>query len=174
VTRMELEAPKGVVASDDDGGLTIRIVRDRILGLVSVALGTAMAGLSYTMSDPSWTTWLLYAMDVVIIYAGLAWLLGTRIVRVDAHRVTSRLWPLPLVPRNVSIDRTELDRVELISGRRGTYGAVAELVDGRSRLLAAFRDSDKTARAAATYVVERVRAALSPAHPATGVATPPE
>ena len=171
---MELEPPKGITVTDENGVLTIRIVRDRILGLVSIVLGSSMAALSYAMSDPSWTTWFLYAIDAVIVYAGLAWLLGTRIVRIDAHRVTSRLSPLPLVPRNVSIDRTELDRVELVSGRRGTYGAVAELVDGRARLLAAFRDSDKTARVAATYVVERVRGVLSSPHPATGVATPPQ
>lgn len=158
---MELQPPPGVAVTDDAGVLTIRIVRDRLLGVISIVLGVAMVGLAATTGDRSWTSFVLYAMDLVIVYAGLAWLLGTRIVRVDAHRVSAALRPLPLVPRNVAIDRANLERVELIEGKRGkAFGVAAFQIDGTVRLLAAFRDSDKTARAAASFVVQAIRAAL--------------
>jgi hypothetical protein len=157
---VELEVPPGITVARDAGGLTIRIVRDRLTGLVWLAAGAVMAGLQVGFAELDWSNAALFAIDAVLIYAGLAWLLGTRIVRVDARTVSTRLVPLPLLPRNAAFARAEIDEVELRT-KGDRYFVVARLTNGEHSVLAALKTTDKTTRAAAIFVTRTLQVALT-------------
>lgn len=121
--RAELAAPAGLERVELDGGVELRIPSSRLHGvtLVVVAIFFGVILLRALIIDPYYRDILFIVPLVaapVVLYAGLAIAMGTRVIRLDRGVLTSRLVPLSLPPR-VKMARSEVGGFDLFRQPRG-------------------------------------------------------